>query len=65
MSSKQSIWVVETPVVIVMSWLFISREIVSFDSCQVHIGDECLPNFLSILQQYMNTIVMTNEVGNS
>ena len=65
MRNKRSIRVVEAPVVVVVSWLFVSCEIVSFGSGQVQVWNESLSDFFSVLQQNMNTVVVSHKICNS
>ena len=62
MRNKTSIGVVEAPVVVVVSWLFVSCEIVSFGSSQVQVWNESLSHLFSVLQQHVNTVVVSHEI---
>lgn len=65
MPNKTSIRVVKSPVMVVVSGLFVASKIVSFDSGQVKVWNESTTDFFSVFEQNVNTVVMSQEVSQS
>ena len=63
--SKSSIWIIESPVVVIVGWLLVASEVVSDYFSQVEIWNERFSNFFSVFQKNVNTIVMFKEISHS